>query len=140
MASISISPIIYPQTNPSLNYLPFNKNGVFKDSLLLQPDNNTIAVLNPDGNDNGLFVNNATNSYFFGDYQGYQSTNCIILRSNGNADLFQNNLNIYINQLDGGISIFNDLITSSTAGLLATYLKLSVNGVKYKIALLNDTI
>lgn len=125
--------------NPTNLRLPFNRGGVFADSLLKQSTPDVITINNPDGEENGLFINNATNQYNFGDYYGYQAGNAIILDSIGNTYLYQNNLEIYIIQSDGEIKIFNDNITSATAGgSSGQHLKLTINGTKYKLALLNS--
>jgi hypothetical protein len=140
MASITISSPVGAQTNPTNLYLPFNRGGMFADSSLKQITPEVLCAIGPDNYDNGLLINNTSGEYYFGDYQNYVNGTSINIDSGGNLFMNQSNLIIYLSSPDGLIKIFNDNITSATAGLLSTYLKLSVNGVKYKIALLNDTL
>jgi len=140
MASITISSPGGAQTNPTNTFLPYNNNGVFADSALQMISNFNFGVNDASFQINGLSIDNTARIYQFGDFQGVYYGNSIVCSDDGNTYINGQNLTIYITQPDGQISIFNDNITSATAGLLATYLKLSVNGVKYKIALLNDTL
>lgn len=126
--------------NPTNLRLPFNSGGVFADSLWSQISPETLCVIGPDNADNGLLINNTNGEYYFGDYQNYVSGTNMSIDNSGSLSLNASNFVIYISSPDAKIEIFNDNITSPTAGLLSTYLKLSVNGTKYKIALLNDTL
>jgi hypothetical protein len=139
MASITISS---PSggVNPTNTFLPYNNNGVFADSSFQQISPLNITAVGVGGVNNGLGIDNSNGSYFLGDIEGLFQNNFIYFNEDGNAEIRGQNLNIILQQPDGNISIFNDLIISNTAGLLSTYLKLSVNGTKYKIALLNDTL
>lgn len=137
MASITISS---PGggVNPSNIFLPYNNNGVFADSSLVQNSPFQITAIAPDGASNGLNIDNSNGSYYIGDIDGQHLGNYIQLTEDGNADLKAQNLNITIQQPDGEIKIINDAIISNIAGgSSGQHLKLTINATKYKIALLN---
>lgn len=137
MASITISS---PggRVNPSNIFLPYNNNGIFSDSSLIQNSPFQITAVGPYNSNNGLNIDNSNGSYYIGDIDGQHFSNYIQLTEDGNADLNAQNLNITIQQPDGEIKIINDLIISNTAGgSSGQHLKLTINATKYKIALLN---
>ena len=123
MAAIVISSPGGAQTNPGNGYLPYNKIGVFSDSSLYQVSEGNVSGALPNGDLNGLGIDNSNGSYYIGDINGIFSGNFLSFTEDGNIDLAGQNFNLTIQQPDGTISIYNDLITSTTAGILAKYLK-----------------
>jgi len=140
MAAIVISSPGGAQTNPTNLFIPYNNNGVFSDSALQMVDAFNFGVNDSSFQINGLSIDNTARIYQLGDYQGVGYANSFRCTDDGNTFIDGQSLIINIQQPDGEIRISNDLITSLTAGIFSKYLKLTVNGVKYKIALLNDTI
>lgn len=136
MAAIVISSPGGAQTNPTNLFLPFNRAGVFVDSSLCQFSTNGIQTVDTVTNaTQGLFINNGTGYYQFGDIDGMFTGANIQIASNGNISISATTKLI----LNTNESIeMSGLITSPTAGgSSGEHLELTINGTKYKIQLLN---
>ena len=130
MAAIVISSPGGAQTNPTDTVLPFNNGGVFGDSMLVQANTNVLNC-----QIGGFYIDNNLGNYLFGDFDGVFTSNSIQISPNGNISTNSSNL---ILSVDNEIEM-NGLLTSVGAGGSAgLHLKLTINGTKYKIQLLDD--
>jgi hypothetical protein len=135
MASITISSPGGAQTNPTDTQLPYNSGGVFADSILVQSNPNVLYSILSGGLVGGFYIDNTIGNYFFGDVDGSFAGNAIQMNQDG--DIISNS-SILILNVDNEIKL-NGLITSASAGGSAgLHLKLTINGIKYKIQLLDD--
>jgi len=139
MAAIVISSPGGAQTNPTDSVLPFNNGGVFGDSMLVQYSPTkmyTTYSAGTPGAENGLIIDNGNGEYQFGDTDAQYTGNRLIINS-PDGELAINSSIIILNA-DNQISL-NGLLTSVSAGDNAgLHLKLTINGTKYKIQLLDD--
>jgi len=134
MAAITISSPGGAQTNPTDTVIPFNNGGIFGDSMLVQSNPN-ILYSDLSGLIGGFYIDNNFGNYFFGDVDGSFAGNKIEMGSDGSITAYSSRL---ILNADNQIDI-NGLITSVSAGGSAgLHLKLTINGIKYKIQLLDD--
>jgi len=134
MAAIVISSSGGAQTNPTDTRLPFNNGGVFGDSMLVQVNTNELYS-NLSGLVGGFYIDNNTGAYYFGDVDGSFTGNKIEMAPNGYIAAYSSTL---ILNADNAIEM-NGLLTSVSAGGNAgLHLKLTINGIKYKIQLLDD--
>jgi hypothetical protein len=135
MAAIVISSPGGAQTNSTDTRLPYNNGGVFGDSMLVQADTNTLYSAINGSNNAGFYIDKSTGTFNFGDFDSYFSGNSIYMTPDGNITSYSSKL--FLN-VDDEITL-NGLITSVSAGGSAgLHLKLTINGVKYKIQLLYD--
>lgn len=134
MAAITISSLGGAQTNPTDTVLPFNNGGVFGDSMLAQSSPNILYSQFLGGIVGGFYIDNNIGNYLFGDCDGSFSNNRILITPDGNISTNSSKL---ILNADNSIEM-NGLITAASAGGSAgLHLELTINGAKYKIALLN---
>jgi len=136
MASITISSPSAAIINPTDNFLPYKfSSSTFGDSILCQNSNNDLWGVDANtGNLQGIRVNNDDGNYTFGDIDGMFTGKYIEILANGNVAL--NGSKLFLNA-DSSIEM-NGLITAVLAGVPAgLHLELTINGTKYKIALLN---
>ena len=139
MAAITITSPGGAQTNPTDTVLPFNNGGVFGDSMLVQSSPTRLhsgySITEP-ANEIGLLIDNGIGNYAFGDTGGqFSGTYLNINSADGNFEVFSSKL---ILNADNQIDI-NGLVTDVSAGGSAgLHLKLTINGTKYKIQLLDD--
>jgi hypothetical protein len=135
MAAITISSPGGAQTNPTDTQLPYNNGGVFGDSILVQSSPNVLYSILGGGIVEGFYIDNNIGNYFFGDVDGSFAGNAIQINQNG--DIISNSSKLILN-VDNLIEM-NGLLTSVSAGGSAgLHLKLTINGTKYKIQLLDD--
>jgi hypothetical protein len=115
--------------------LPFNNGGVFGDSMLVQSNNHTLFSNTVGGDAAGFYIDNNSGTYIFGDVDGAFLQSRILITSDG--DMSTNSSKLILNA-DNEINM-NGLLTSVGAGGSAgLHLKLTINGTKYKIQLLDD--
>jgi len=138
MAAITISSPGGAQTNPTDTLLPYNNGGVFGDSMLVQSSPTKLYAsytAGVPGAESGLLIDNGIGSYEFGDTDGQFTSARLSISSDGNFNIYSSKL---ILNADNQIDI-NGLLTSVSAGGSAgLHLKLTINGTKYKIQLLDD--
>ena len=136
MAAIVISSPGGAQTNPTDTVLPFNNGGVFGDSMLVQQTSSYLyATYTGSTAPEGIEIDNGTGLYRFGDIDGGFAGNAIQLLTDGS--IITNSSKLQLN-VDNLIEM-NGLLTSVSAGGSAgLHLKLTINGTKYKIQLLDD--
>lgn len=134
MASITISSPGGVQTNPTDTLLPFNNGGIFGDSSLAQGGTNVLFTQFTGGS-TGLYIDLDLGNFLFGDYDGVFTGANITVLPDGTININASNKLI----LNTNLSIeMTGLITSPTAGgSSGQHLELTINGTKYKIALLN---
>jgi hypothetical protein len=138
MAAIVISSPGGAQTNPTNTVIPFNNGGVFGDSMLIQsiPTKIYTSYSSASGGPaSGLLIDNAIGNYAFGDTDAQFTASRLDITSDGTFNIYSSKL---ILNADNQIDI-NGLLTSVSAGGSAgLHLKLTINGTKYKIQLLDD--
>jgi hypothetical protein len=138
MAAITITSPGGAQTNPTDTLLPYNNGGVFGDSMLVQSSPNKIYTsytAGGPGAESGLLIDNAIGTYAFGDTDAQFTAARLSITSDGNFNIYSSKL---ILNADNQIDI-NGLVTAVSAGGSAgLHLKLTINGTKYKIQLLDD--
>jgi len=136
MASITISSPSGAQTNPTDTKLPFNLGGVFGDSMLVQNTSSYLyATYTGSTAPEGIEIDNGTGTYRLGDFDGGFAGNAIQITPDGS--IISNSSKLILN-VDNSIEM-NGLLTSVSAGGNAgLHLKLTINGTKYKIQLLDD--
>tara|TARA_R110000868_G_C10967954_1_gene769344 strand:- start:9392 stop:9808 length:417 start_codon:yes stop_codon:yes gene_type:complete len=138
MAAITISSPGGAQTNPTDTLLPYNNGGVFGDSMLVQSSPNklyTSYTAGGPGVESGLLIDNAIGTYAFGDTDAQFTASRLNITSDGNFNIYSSKL---ILNADNDIEM-NGLLTSVGAGGSAgLHLKLTINGIKYKIQLLDN--
>jgi hypothetical protein len=136
MASITISSPGGAIINPTDNYLPykFSSNG-FNDSILFQNSNNDLwGVDGNTGNLQGIRINNDNGNYTLGDIDGSFTGSYIEILAGGNVSL--NGSKILLNA-NSSIEMNGLLTAVSAGGNAGLHLELIINGIKYKIQLLN---
>jgi len=136
MAAITISSPGGAQTNPTDTVIPFNNGGVFGDSMLVQETSSKLYT-NYSGSTapEGIEIDNGTGTYQFGDMDGAFAGNLIQIKPDGNMSITSSKLILNVDNLIE----MNGLLTSVSAGGSAgLHLKLTINGTKYKIQLLDD--
>lgn len=125
--------------NPTTNYLPIKGSNQFEDSMLVQNNPNILTSVNINtGDDNGIYINNNTGYYIFGDYGGVINSQNILLDPTGRV-VVNANKGIQLNMVDANPTLgLTGNITSATAGgSSGLHLALKINGIAYKIQLLN---
>lgn len=106
--------------NPTNKYLPYNKAGIFSDSMLRMSAANRISGMRG-ATENGIYIDN--NSYLFkiGDFAGGQ-----------------NGYGVSIDDTNRFIELRGSaLINPSSGGSSGDHLCITVNGTAYKLQLLN---
>jgi hypothetical protein len=138
MAAITISSPGGAQTNPTDTVLPFNNGGIFGDSMLVQSSATKIYSTYTAGvpsAESGILIDNGIGTYAFGDTDAQFAGNRLSITSDGTFNIYSSKL---ILNADNTIEM-NGLLTAVLAGGNAgLHLKLTINGTKYKIQLLDD--
>jgi len=138
MAAITISSPGGAQTNPTNTKLPYNKNGTFKDSMLYQDTRSILSTTyNVDSvaGPQGLFIDNESSRYYFGDNDGAISgAHLDIDSSDGSFNCYAP---FFVVNAQNEIQLNGALTSASAGGNAGLHLKLTINGTKYKIQLLN---
>jgi len=146
MAAVTILLFRGVSTNPTSSKLPYNEDGVFRDSMLVQEsDKSLYTSYNKDTNagPQGLSIDNNSFLYEFGDIDGAAGNNRMIVDSGNNEFyLYSDNLmsinGIQSIELNTNEIVLNGSLIYGTTGGIAPfkYLGLTINGSKYKIQLL----
>lgn len=138
MAAITISSPGGAQANPTDTVLPFNNGGVFGDSMLVQSSATKIYSTYTAGvssAESGILIDNGIGTYAFGDTDAQFAAARLNITSDGTFNIYSTKL---VLNADSQIDI-NGLVTAVLAGGSAgLHLKLTINGIKYKIQLLDD--
>ena len=144
MAAITISSPSYVNFNPTSTFLPVYNGIEFANSLLSQDDPRIIkTVSNSDtpGQDaaQGLFINNSSLQYQFGDIQGENHGSLIEIDSDGNINNYSaKDFKIEL-FTDGDIKIGSSTILTPTAyGNSGQHMRIYVAGTLYLIQLLKS--
>lgn len=135
MAAIVISSPGGAQTNPTDTKLPFNNGGVFGDSMLVQANNNTLFSNVFGGDVGGFYIDNNSGTYIFGDVDGTFLQSRILITSEGNMSTNSSKLILNVDNVIEMNGLLTDVSAGGSAGL---HLKLTINGTKYKIQLLDE--
>jgi hypothetical protein len=124
MAAITITvPSSGAGTNPTNLFLPFNRAGTFEDSPLASPTVDELYMFDASqAVIQGLSIDNRVIS------QNYQF---------GDIDSQNNGTVLVIDPVNGTISFNGSNLVAATAGIPNGYLKITIGGNPYKIALLN---
>ena len=137
MASITISSPGITLNNVTDNFVPYKfSSNTFSDSLLYQNSINDLRSIDINtGNAQGIIIDNDNGNYQFGDIDGVFTGANISVSPDGTININASNKLIFNTNLSIEMT---GLITSPTAGgSSGEHLELTINGTKYKIALLN---
>ena len=147
--------------NPTTDRIPYNSGLAFGDSFLVNDATNSILKTVYSGNDVGLKLDFANYEFSLGDYNGnneythiyvddnartinfltqgtkfFQGSNTLIelgdILSSGNGTLMA------IDDANQRWEMSNNLTEATAGGSASKYLKVYINGVTYKLALLNN--
>lgn len=123
--------------NPTDNFVPYKfGSNQFSDSILYQNSINDLRSIDVNtGNAQGIIIDNDNGNYQFGDIDGVFTGANITVVPDGTININASNKLL----LNTNLSIeMTGLITAVSAGGSAgLHLELTINGTKYKIALLN---
>lgn len=123
--------------NPTDNFVPYKfGSNQFSDSILYQNSINDLRSIDVNtGNAQGIIIDNDNGNYQFGDLDSVFTGASMSVLPNGTVNITA--ANKLILNTDNSIEM-NGLITAASAGGSAgLHLELTINGTKYKIALLN---
>jgi hypothetical protein len=135
MAAITISSPGGAQTNPTDTVIPFNNGGIFGDSMLQQAAPFILTAFNPFSSaGSGILIDNTNGIYKFGDIDG--NFNGSYFSSIANINTISSEvLRLNVDNIIEMNGLLTDVSAGGSAGL---HLKLTINGTKYKIQLLDD--
>jgi hypothetical protein len=146
MAAITILLFRGVSTNTTTNKLPYNADGVFRDSMLFQDTTDVLYTTynrNSVAGPQGLLIDNSIGNFQFGDIDGVSGNNQIVINSSNNEFYLYSDGLTSINgtsiiELNTNEIVLNGALIFGTTGGIAPfkYLGLTINGSKYKIQLL----
>lgn len=121
MASVSFAQNYGDNINPTPSFIPYNAGGYFADSNI---------------EDTGEYTRIVGNGFNFLDYDRVQN---ILALGNYNAlsSYIYMDINSGTMKINAPIGLRIDANTAGTAGGTATHMLLNVNGINYKVQLLN---
>ena len=126
--------------NPTTNYLPIKGNDKFEDSMLVQDHANILWTIDSNtGNNNGLSVDNNTGNYKLGDYGGVINSQSMSIDSTGYI-ILQAKRGILLSLADANptLNLTGNVTSATASGSSGLHLVLKINGIAYKIQLLNS--